>query len=243
MPNNTLGLTIDPEFRDLLLPLEKDRREGLEALVAKDGFTSAIACWENNGETWIIDGHNRYDIWLNLPDETKVRPPVIRLMKFDDRIDVELWMIRSQAARRNWTPQQRKYMVGTKYNLVKQQHGGDRKSQEMPIHDQVVKITTCSDAARKATIPESKRATAPARKKVAAEEREGQGVEQHALAGARGAVDQEEPVGTDLREFDDLRLDEGAEGDELEPLRDHASSSAANASAASITSSSRSLGS
>jgi hypothetical protein len=58
-----------------------------------------------------------------------------------------------------------------------------------------------------------------------AEEGEGERVEQGALARARRPVDQEQAVRGDRGEVDHLRLDERAEGHQLQPLRDHASSS------------------
>lgn len=141
MPNNTLGLSIDAQFRDLLPALTKEQREGLESLIAAHGFTAPITCWEDQGETWIIDGHNRYDIWLKLPDDT-VAPPSVRLMQFEDRIDVELWMIDEQDGRRNVTPIQRKNMIGAKYNLIKQKHGAPLSNQNASSENEQVKLAS-----------------------------------------------------------------------------------------------------
>jgi hypothetical protein len=145
MPTNTLGLTIDPEFQNLLPSMTADELDGLEKLINKNAFTHPIIFWQLNGEKVIVDGHNRFDIWLNLPDDTTIQPPTLERMEFDDRLDVKIWMIENQDARRNWTSSQRKNMIGAKHNLIKMKQGAPEGNQNASISNQknnVVKPTT-----------------------------------------------------------------------------------------------------
>ena len=51
-------LTVDPEFRDLIPPLNEEELKLLEESLVADGCESPLIVW--NGV--IIDGHNRYAI-------------------------------------------------------------------------------------------------------------------------------------------------------------------------------------
>ena len=51
-------LTVDPEFRDLIPPLNEEELKLLEASIVADGCESPLIVW--NGV--IVDGHNRYAI-------------------------------------------------------------------------------------------------------------------------------------------------------------------------------------
>lgn len=88
----TQELTIDPEFRDLIPPLTKEERQGLEESLLNEGCRDPLIVW--NGI--IVDGHNRYEICTkhNIPYETKQK-------EFATRDDAKLWMIGNQLARRN----------------------------------------------------------------------------------------------------------------------------------------------
>ena len=59
MPEKKLyDLTVDPEFRDLIPPLNEEELKLLEESLVADGCESPLIVW--NGV--IIDGHNRYAI-------------------------------------------------------------------------------------------------------------------------------------------------------------------------------------
>ena len=51
-------LTVDPEFRDLIPPLNEEELKLLEESLVADGCESPLIVW--NGV--IVDGHNRYAI-------------------------------------------------------------------------------------------------------------------------------------------------------------------------------------
>jgi hypothetical protein len=88
------GLTIDPEFRDLIPPLSKDERDGLESNIIAYGCHSPIFTWDGI----IIDGHNRYEICTKHDIEFDTAE-----WDFSDRTQARIWIIRNQFDRRNLT--------------------------------------------------------------------------------------------------------------------------------------------
>ena len=99
MPEKTLyDLTVDPEFRDLIPPLNKEELKLLEESLVADGCESPLIVW--NGV--IIDGHNRYAICRKHDI-----PFSIQEKNFDTREEVMLWMLRNQLGRRNLNNYQR----------------------------------------------------------------------------------------------------------------------------------------
>ena len=91
-------LTVDPEFRDLIPPLNEEELKLLEESLVADGCESPLIVW--NGV--IIDGHNRYAIC-----QKHDIPFSIQEKHFDSREEVMLWMLRNQLGRRNLNSYQR----------------------------------------------------------------------------------------------------------------------------------------
>lgn len=88
-----MQLSINPEFRDLLRPLDEDESLALEQSILSAGrILNKIVTW--NGV--IVDGHHRYAIALKygLPFEHEE-------MEFNSREDVISWIVSMQSARRN----------------------------------------------------------------------------------------------------------------------------------------------
>ena len=99
MPEKKLyALTVDPEFRDLIPPLNEEELKLLEESLVADGCESPLIVW--NGV--IIDGHNRYTICRKHDI-----PFSIQEKNFDTREEVMLWMLRNQLGRRNLNNYQR----------------------------------------------------------------------------------------------------------------------------------------
>ena len=99
MPEKKLyDLAVDPEFRDLIPPLNEEELKLLEESLVADGCESSIIVW--NGV--IIDGHNRYAICRKHDI-----PFSIQEKNFDSREEVMLWMLRNQLGRRNLNSYQR----------------------------------------------------------------------------------------------------------------------------------------
>ena len=99
MPEKKLyDLTVDPEFRDLIPPLNEEELKLLEASLVADGCESPLIVW--NG--MIIDGHNRYAICRKHDI-----PFFIQEKNFSSREEAMLWMLRNQLGRRNLNSYQR----------------------------------------------------------------------------------------------------------------------------------------
>ena len=95
-------LTVDPEFRDLIPPLNEEELNLLEESLVADGCESPLIVW--NGV--IVDGHNRYAIC-----QKHEIPFAIQEKDFSSRDDAMLWMLRNQLGRRNLNDYQRGEMV------------------------------------------------------------------------------------------------------------------------------------
>lgn len=114
-------LKIDPEFQDKIPPLTEEEFSLLEENILSDGAVfSPIIVWDGV----ILDGHNRYEIIQKHPELTYA----VRKMRFANRYEALSWICRNQLGRRNLTPQQKKYLIGQRYEAEKMAHGGDRKS-------------------------------------------------------------------------------------------------------------------
>ena len=114
-------LIIDPEFRDKIPPLTEDEFSLLEENILSDGAVfSPLIVWDGT----ILDGHNRYEIIQKHPELTYA----VHDMSFANRYEALSWICKNQLGRRNLTPQQKKYLIGQRYEAEKMAHGGDRKS-------------------------------------------------------------------------------------------------------------------
>ena len=111
MPEKKLyDLTVDPEFRDLIPPLNEEELKLLEESLVADGCESPLIVW--NGV--IVDGHNRYAICRK-----HEIPFSIQEKDFSSRDEAMLWMLRNQLGRRNLNNYQRVELVLKFEPLVK----------------------------------------------------------------------------------------------------------------------------
>jgi len=80
-----MGLTIIQAIqdagRDSDPALQQEHKENLRAMVRKRGeFKEPIEVCDWPDGSLILDGHTRYEIWLEEPEETKVKKPRLRLV-------------------------------------------------------------------------------------------------------------------------------------------------------------------
>ena len=116
-------LIIDPEFRDKIPPLTEDEFALLEENILSDGAVfSPLIVWDGT----ILDGHNRYEIIQKHPELTYA----VHKLSFANRYEALSWICKNQLGRRNLTPQQKKYLIGQRYEAEKMANGGDRKSDQ-----------------------------------------------------------------------------------------------------------------
>ena len=78
-------LKVDQEFRDRLPALSPDAKKELRTSIEAEGIREPLTVWKEEG--LIVDGHNRYDIAM----EMKIVPPIIE-RSFRDRSDAIRWM-------------------------------------------------------------------------------------------------------------------------------------------------------
>ena len=114
-------LTIDPEFEAKCPPLTDDELSQLEENILEEGLVlMPLIVWNDA----IVDGHNRYRI-------AQAHPGIgfrTHEKQFSNRYEALSWICKNQLGRRNLTPQQKKYLIGQRYDAEKKTHGGDRKS-------------------------------------------------------------------------------------------------------------------
>lgn len=115
-----MKLTINESFNRLLGKLSEEEVTELEASILSEGVRDPIVTWKGT----IIDGHNRYRIATKhgLPFKTTE-------LQFDSELDAQVWIIANQFARRNLTEEMKAYLRGKRYEVEKELHGGDRKSE------------------------------------------------------------------------------------------------------------------
>lgn len=141
-------LIIDPEFRDKIPPLTEDEFSLLEENILSDGaVVSPLVVWDGI----ILDGHNRYEIIQKHPELTYA----VHKMPFANRYEAISWICKHQLGRRNLTPQQKKYLIGQRYEAEKMAHGGDRKSAVAKSTDKVCPLIS-SHQTRASIAQESK---------------------------------------------------------------------------------------
>ncbi len=112
-------LIIDPEFRDKIPPLTEDEFSLLEENILSDGAVfSPLIVWDGT----ILGGHNRYEIIQKHPELTYA----VHRLSFANCYEALSWICKNQLGRRNLTPQQKKYLIGQRYEAEKMAHGGER---------------------------------------------------------------------------------------------------------------------
>ena len=111
-------LKIDPEFEEKIPPLSKEELELLEQNILTDGrVIDPLIIW--NGT--IVDGHNRYRILMKHPEI-----PFSTFSKdFSDKNEAVVWICNNQLGKRNLTFEQRRYLIGKRYEAEKKSHGGN----------------------------------------------------------------------------------------------------------------------
>jgi len=116
---------MDPTFVSKIPPLTEAEFQQLEENILEAGkIFSPIIVWDGNGA--IVDGNNRYKIWLKYPSiEVK-----FKRLKFRDQWEAFDWMYKNQLGRRNLTDEQKTYILGKLYEARKHVHGTNQHTIE-----------------------------------------------------------------------------------------------------------------
>lgn len=127
-------LRIDKEFESLIAPLSDSEYAHLKQNILSDGCREPIAVWDGV----IVDGHNRYKICTenNVPFQTVS-------MKFSDRSEAIMWMLKNQLGRRNLTDFQRNE-VSLKYEeVIAEQMKNKQKESQAQFHGNQYSKVVC----------------------------------------------------------------------------------------------------
>ncbi|WP_338794268.1 ParB N-terminal domain-containing protein [Bernardetia sp. MNP-M8] len=115
------NIHIYEELKEFIAPLSDEEIQRLETNILQEGIRDPLILWKNNDHYVLIDGHNRYAIaqkhGLDFPYKT---------MEFENKAEVEIWMVNNQLGRRNISSVQRRYLLGQKYETEKRMHGTNR---------------------------------------------------------------------------------------------------------------------
>jgi N6-adenosine-specific RNA methylase IME4 len=112
-------ICINPKFRERIPTLQPDELQLLEASIAAQGCRDAIILWNLT----IIDGHNRFEICKKNGINFKAVDK--EFQNEDEALD---FIDANQLSRRNLTDEQKRIIIGRRYNAIKNTQGGDRKS-------------------------------------------------------------------------------------------------------------------
>lgn len=110
------NIKINPEFEHLIPPLVDEEFELLKSnIISEREIYTPIFIW--NG--FIIDGHHRYRI---LSENTDIKFRVVE-KAFDSKYEAISWICNNQLGRRNLTPENKKYLIGKRYDAEKKANG------------------------------------------------------------------------------------------------------------------------
>lgn len=106
------ALKIDPEFAAKCPPLTEEEFQQLQDNILSEGIVlTPLIVWDGI----IVDGHNRYQI---IQEHPEIKYSTYE-KQFDNRYAAISWICKNQLGRRNLTPQQRKYLIGQRYEAEK----------------------------------------------------------------------------------------------------------------------------
>lgn len=110
------NIKINPEFERLIPPLVDDEFELLERNIVLEGeIYTPLFTW--NG--YIIDGHHRYKI---LCKHENIKFGVVE-KEFENKYEAMAWMCNNQLGRRNLSAENRRYLIGKRYDAEKTAKG------------------------------------------------------------------------------------------------------------------------
>jgi phage N-6-adenine-methyltransferase len=116
------SIKIVPELRKLIPPLLPAEREGLRKSIEAEGIRDHLSLWQApGGQLVLVDGHNRFEIAMETHEIF-----TFRLKDFSSVSEAQNWMIDNQLSRRNLSDEQRRYLIGKRYQAEKGSHGGPR---------------------------------------------------------------------------------------------------------------------
>jgi len=117
-----MEIQIHPELRSLLFPLKEEELKLLEESILREGIREKLVVWEHNGKLFLVDGHHRLEI-----ARKHGIPFQITKKNFRSLEEAKIWMLQNQLGRRNLTDEQRAYIQGKLYEMLKKPRGRPQK--------------------------------------------------------------------------------------------------------------------
>jgi hypothetical protein len=109
-----MGIKIDPKLQRLIPPLTSEEYAQLEANLLVDGCRDPLVVWKQNGDTILLDGHNR----LKICEEHSLTYDTVEL-ELADMDAAKNWMDANQLGRRNLTRELMSLLRGRRYDREK----------------------------------------------------------------------------------------------------------------------------
>jgi len=107
-------IEIIPEIEGLLFPLQSNELELLEKSILEDGIRDPLVVWPYNDKDILLDGHHRFRLAQKYGLSFKT---VEKHFKSLD--EAKQWVLQNQLGRRNLTDEQRAYIQGKLYEMMK----------------------------------------------------------------------------------------------------------------------------
>ncbi len=114
MEAKKFDLKVDEEFRRLCPAMGKETRQKLERLLSQDEPTPPIRTWKQ----WIVDGFEQYQLCV-----CAGIPYTVEQLPFTGREEAILWICTHNALREDLTEEQRRYLIGRRYQTERALHG------------------------------------------------------------------------------------------------------------------------
>lgn len=124
-----LPLDIYPKFKTLLRPLSQDERQRLEWQLIKEGILDPIKYWVKDGKNYIVDGHNRYEIFQKNESDIPGGYQATEL-KFKSEDEALEWILENQLSKRNLNQNERVLYLGQLFEMRKKRRGGLAKNEQ-----------------------------------------------------------------------------------------------------------------
>jgi hypothetical protein len=112
-------IRIDLEVAGLIPALARHEFAKFEQRILAEGCQDALLVW--SGQNILLDGHNRYEICRR-----HQLPFKVRYLAFPDRQAARNFVVTTQLARRNLSPEGASYLRGMRHLAEKLPHGGAR---------------------------------------------------------------------------------------------------------------------
>ncbi|MGD0952443.1 MAG: ParB N-terminal domain-containing protein [Methanotrichaceae archaeon] len=121
---------LDPEFEawgKTKYELDEIELAKLEAKLKAEGCQDPLKAWPHEGKHTLVDGYHRHAICTanGIPFTVVEVIP----LRDKDRLEAKKWIVDNQLGRRNLTDQQRKYAIGERLELEKQDQHSHPKSE------------------------------------------------------------------------------------------------------------------